>query len=187
MEKIRIAVLVGSARKDSFSRKIAQSIVERMPAKFEMQEIKIGQLPLFNQDYDDEGKTPAKWVVFREEIRRVQGYLFVTPEYNRSVPPVLKNALDVASRPYGQNAWNGKPGAVVSVSPGKPGGFGANHHLRQTLSFLNVYTMQQPELYIGSVTELLDKEGKISSEETGKFIQAAADAFAAWVERFVTA
>ena len=108
-----------------------------------------------------------------------------TPEYNRSVPPVLKNAIDVASRPYGQNLWDGKPGAIVSVSTGKISGFGANHHLRQSMAFLNVFMLQQPEAYVGNVDSILDSDGKISDEGSKKFLQSIADAFAQWVKKFV--
>lgn len=184
MEKKIIGVLVGSSRRDSFSKKIADAISALMPEGFEMKQIDISSLTLFNQDFDDDGKTPAEWMTFREEVKKLDGFLFVTPEYNRSVPPVLKNALDIASRPYGQNVWSGKPGAVISVSPGNIGGFGANHHLRQILTFLDVYTMQQPEAYIGNVTAMLDSEGKVSDERSNAFLQSLADAFGNWVNKF---
>ncbi|EGO64635.1 NADPH-dependent FMN reductase, partial [Acetonema longum] len=145
MANVKIAVIVGSLRKDSFSRKVAKALMSLAPAGLTLEEVDIGQLAMFNQDFDDEGITPAPWTTFRETMKQYTGVLFVTPEYNRSVPPVLKNALDVGSRPYGQSIWNGKPGAVVSVSPGGLSAFGANHHLRQSLVFLNVLTMQQPE------------------------------------------
>jgi chromate reductase, NAD(P)H dehydrogenase (quinone) len=109
--------------------------------------------------------------------------LFVTPEYNRSVPAVLKNALDVGSRPYGKSMWNGKPGAVISVSPGALGGFGANHHLRQTLVFLNIPTMQQPEAYIGNAMNLFDAVGNLAQDSIKEFAAKYMQAFAAWVER----
>lgn len=184
MHTIKIGILVGSLRRDSYSRKIAEHFASFMPEHYEMKMIEIGDLKIFNQDYDDDGTTPDEWIRFRKEVDGMDGFLFVTPEYNRSLPPVLKNALDIASRPYGQNVWSGKPGAVISVSPGKIGGFGANHHLRQVLSFLNVYVMQQPELYIGEAAEVLGEQDQLQ-ERTKKFLQSAAAAFAGWVETFV--
>jgi chromate reductase len=183
MNKIRIGVLVGSARKDSYSRKIAALICDRMPGVFEMRMMDIGSLPMYNQDYDDEGRTPAEWIAFREAVKSLDGVLLVTPEYNRSFPPLLKNALDIASRPYGQNAWNGKPGAIISVSPGKMGAFGASQHLRQVAAFLNILLMQQPEAYIGEAAALFDERGAFKNEGTGKFLADYAAAFAAWVEK----
>ena len=129
------------------------------------------------------GKPPAPWTAFRERVRSFDGYLFVTPEYNRSVPAVLKNALDVGSRPYGQSVWGGKPGAVVSVSPGATGGFGANHHLRQSLVFLDVPAMQQPEAYIGGAAQLFEADGRITNESTREFLTKFMVAFAAWVAK----
>jgi chromate reductase len=183
MRKIRIGVVVGSARKDSHSRKIAALVSARMPGAFEMQMMDIGGLPMYNQDYDDEGRPPVEWSRFREAVRALDGVLLVTPEYNRSFPPLLKNALDIASRPYGRNAWNGKPGAIISVSPGKMGACGANHHLRQVMAFLNILLMQQPEAYIGEAASLVDERGAITNEGTGKFLADFAAAFAAWVEK----
>jgi chromate reductase len=156
MKQKRIAVLVGSLRKASFNRKMAKALISLAPEPQMLEIIEIGGLPLYDQDYDDEGRPPAAWTTFREHIKSFDGFLFVTPEYNRSVPAVLKNALDVGSRPYGKSIWGEKPGAVISVSPGAIGGFGANHHLRQSLVFLNVPTMQQPEAYIGNAANLFD-------------------------------
>lgn len=135
-----------------------------------------------NQDLEDQGREPEAWKAFRSTIKKYDAFLFVTPEYNRSIPAVLKNALDVGSRPYGASVWNGKPGAVISVSPGAIGGFGANHHLRQILTFLNVATMQQPEAYIGSVHTLLDNEGKVANEGTLKFLRLFESAFLKWIQ-----
>lgn len=176
-----VAVLVGSLRKESFSRKIARAVVEIAPPSLKLNVVEIGGLPLYNAD-DDEPSPPAPWTAFRERIRGSDAVLFVTPEYNRSVPGVLKNAIDVGSRPYGKSAWAGKPGAVVSVSPGAIGGFGANHHLRQSLVFLDVPVMQQPEAYIGGVTNLLDAQGRLANEGTREFLRKFAEAFAAWIE-----
>lgn len=180
----KIGVIVGSLRRDSFSKAIAKNVASLMPEDFQAEMIEIGNLPIFNQDFDDDGETPESYKEFRQKIKEMDGFLFVTPEYNRSFPAVIKNALDVASRPYGQNVWGGKPGAIVSVSPGKLSAFGANHHLRQVLTFLNVYTMQQPEAYIGNVDTMLNPDGSVKEEGTVKFLQSIADAFADWVKRF---
>ncbi len=177
----QIAVFVGSLRKGSFSRKTAIALTKLAPASPALDIIEIGQLPLYNQDYDDEGNPPEVWTEFRQRVKSFDGFLFVTPEYNRSVPAVLKNALDVGSRPYGQSVWGGKPGAVVSVSPGTIGGFGANHHLRQSLVFLDVLPLQQPEAYIGGAAQLFDAEGNVTNEATFKFLQDFMAAFADWV------
>lgn len=185
MQTVKIGVLVGSLRRESYSAKIANLLSGWMPDNFEMKKIEIGSLPMFNQDLDDDGATPAEWAHFRQEVQAMDGYLFVTPEYNRSIPPVLKNAMDIASRPYGENAWAGKPGAVVSVSPGRPGAFGANHILRQSMVFLDVYMMQQPEAYIGGVTSMLDDAGNVSGESAEKFLRSIAAGFVKWVERFI--
>jgi len=176
-----IAVLVGSLRKDSFNRKMAHALAELAPPALDLEIVEIGQLPLYNQDAD--ANPPAAWIAFRERIGRADGILFVTPEYNRSVPAALKNAIDVASRPYGKNMWNGKPGAIVSVSPGAVGGFGANHHLRQSFVFLNVLAMAQPEAYIGGADKLFDGEGKLSNPSTREFLGKYMQAFADWVVR----
>jgi chromate reductase, NAD(P)H dehydrogenase (quinone) len=136
-------------------------------------------LPIYNQDGDE--NPPAAWTEFRERIRAADTVLFVTPEHNRSAPAALKNALDVGSRPYGKSAWSGKPGAVVSASPGGIGGFGANHRLRQSLVFLNVPAMAQPEAYIGGADKLFDANGKLVADGTRKFLQEFMQAYAAWI------
>ncbi|MDR2553415.1 MAG: NAD(P)H-dependent oxidoreductase [Treponema sp.] len=181
--KIIIGVAAGSARKESFSRKVAAFVSSRMPGNFETQTLDIEKLPLYNQDYDDEGKAPPEWTAFREKVQSLDGFLFVTPEYNRSFPPLLKNALDIASRPYGKNAWTGKPGALIGVSPGKIGAFGAVQHLRQVLSFLNILLLQQPEAYLGEAVRFLDDRGAVTNQETAQFLENFAAAFASWVER----
>ncbi|MFI4954789.1 MAG: NADPH-dependent FMN reductase [Gammaproteobacteria bacterium] len=178
--KKKIAILVGSLRKESFNRKIAKVLMQLSPPSLDMQIIEIGQLSFYNQDND--ANPPETWTTFRQQINECDGVLFVTPEYNRSVPGVLKNALDIGSRPYGKSVWNGKPGAIVSVSPGAMGGFGANHHLRQSLVFVNVPCMQQPEAYIGEVAKLLDEQGNLTNEGTQKFLSQFMEAFAHWVE-----
>ena len=141
----KIGVLVGSLRKESYSKKVAQALHDLAPESLALENVEIGQLELYNQDFDDEGKTPQSWQVFRNKMKRYDGFIFVTPEYNRSIPAVIKNAIDIGSRPYGQNVFDSKPGAVVSVSPSPIGGFGANHALRQLMVFLNLPMMQQPE------------------------------------------
>ena len=176
-----VVVLVGSLRKESFTRKTAKAIIGLAPAPLKLEIVEIGQLPLYNQDEDS--NPPAAWSAFRARVRKADAVLFVTPEYNRSVPGVLKNAIDVASRPYGESAWNGKPGGVVSVSPGAIGAFGANHHLRQSLVFLNVPAMQQPEAYIGGAAKLFDTSGVLTDDSMREFLKKYIEAFAQWVER----
>lgn len=176
-----IAVFVGSIRKESLTRKVARALIEVAPSSLKLEIIEISQVSNFNQDLED--TPPADWTTLRERIRRADGVLFATPEYNRSVPGVLKNAIDVASRPYGKSAWSGKPGGVVSVSPGALAAFGANHHLRQMLVFLNVPTLQQPEAYVGNAAKLFDGSGKLTSDDTRQFLSKFMVAYAEWVER----
>src|SRR5713226_6501463 len=176
-----VAVFVGSLRKESFSRKMAKALAAIAPASLKLEIVEIGQLPLYNQD--DEANPPAATKAFKARVRKADAVLFVTPEYNRGVPGVLKNAIDVGSRPYGDSAWQGKPGAIVSVSPGAIGAFGANHHLRQSLVFLNVPAMPQPEAYIGGAAKLFDTRGALISDSTREFLQKFLTAFAQWIER----
>lgn len=177
----KIAVLAGSLRKESLNRKMAKVLISMAPESLKCEIIEIGNLPLYNQDLDDSATVPAPWSSFRESVKACDGVLFVTPEYNRSVPGVLKNAIDVGSRPYGKSVWAGKPGAVISVSPGAIGGFGANHHLRQSLVFLDVPAMQAPEAYIGSAGDLFNSNGEVTKEDTRKFLQKFMQAYADWV------
>ena len=177
----KIAVIVGSLRQESFNRKMAHALISLAPASLQLEIIEIGDLPFYNEDLDHEGKIPPAWTKFREQIKSCAGVVFVTPEYNRSVPGVLKNAIDVGSRPYGQSSWSKKPAAVISVSLGAVGGFGANHHLRQSLVFLDMPALQQPEAYISFASNLFHEKGEISNEETAKFLQKYMDAFADWV------
>lgn len=177
----KIAVIVGSLRKDSLNLKMAKILISIAPATLKLELVGIGDLALYNQELDDEGKAPTAWTKFREQVKSCQGVLFVTPEYNRSVPGALKNALDVGSRPYAQNVWNGKPGAVISVSPGAIGGFGATHHLRQILVAVGVPTLAQPEAYIGHAGNLFDANGKIANEDTERFLHKLMAAYATWV------
>jgi chromate reductase len=185
MDPVRdVAVFVGSLRKDSINRKVANALVGLAPPSLKLSIVDIGQLPLYNQDADEQ--PPAAWTAFRERLRAADAVLFVTPEHNRSVPAALKNALDVGSRPYGHSVWNGKPGAVISASPGAIGGFGANHHLRQSLVFLNVPAMQQPEAYLGGADKLFDANGSLTNDRTRSFLQQFMQAYAAWVAAHVT-
>jgi chromate reductase len=176
-----VAVFVGSLRSEAYSRATARALIALAPAGLACAIVEIGDVPFYNQDL--EASPPAAWVALRRRVAAADAVLFVTPEYNRSVPAALKNALDVASRPYGQSAWDGKPGAVVSVSPGAIGGFGANHHLRQSLVFLNVPAMPQPEAYVGGAAALFDAAGAPAREETRAFLRGFMEAFAAWVAR----
>ena len=178
-----VAVIVGSLRKDSFNRKVANALATLSPASLKTEIVEIGALPLYNQDDDVPGKVPPAWQAFRDRLKRADAVVFVTPEYNRSVPGVLKNAIDVGSRPYGQSAWEGRPGAVISVSPGAIGAYGANHHLRQSMVFLNVPMMQQPEAYVGGAANLFDDKGQLTNASTREFLGKFMQAFASWVER----
>jgi chromate reductase, NAD(P)H dehydrogenase (quinone) len=144
---MNVCVLVGSLRKASLNGMLANALMSLAPSSMKLEVVEIGHLPLFNQDLETDA-TPAQWTAFRQRVKAADAVLFVTPEYNRSMPAALKNALDVGSRPYGSSVWDRKPGAIVSCSPSAIGAFGANHHLRQSLVFLNVPTMQQPEAYL---------------------------------------
>lgn len=175
-----VAVLVGSLRKDSINRKVANVLVELAPASLDLKFVEIRDLPLYNEDID--ANPPVAYNAFREQISSSDAVLFVTPEYNRSVPGGLKNAIDVGSRPYGKSAWNGKPGAVITASPGAVGGFGANHNVRQSMVFLNVPCMQQPEAYVGGAGTLFDESGRLA-DKSRDFLQKFIDAYALWVEQ----
>ena len=176
-----VAVLVGSLRKESFNRKMARAMIALAPQPLQMEIVEIGQLPHYNQD--SEAQPPQVYLDFRQRIAKVDAVLFVTPEYNRSVPGVLKNAIDVGSRPSGKSVWDGKPAAVVSVSPGALGAFGAHHHLRQSLVTLNMPAMPKPEAYIGGAGGLFDDKGELTNASTREFLQKFVEAFARWVER----
>lgn len=176
----KVALIVGSLRARSYSRQIANTLINLAPAALTCRIVEIGELTLYNQDLDT--APPAAWTVFRTAIKESDAVLFVTPEYNRSVPGVLKNALDIASRPGGQSVLNGLPAGVVSVTPYKLGAFGANHALRQTFVYLNMPVMQQPEAYISDVGSLLDDSGKPKDGKTSEFLSRFMTAFADWVE-----
>ena len=177
----QIAVIVGSLRKDSINRKLALALQKMAPPTLRLELVEIGALPLYNAD--DDANPPAASATFKAKVAAADAVLFVTPEYNRSVPGVLKNAIDIGSRPYGKSAWDGKPGAVITVSPGAIGGFGANHHLRQSMVFLNMPVLQQPEAYVGGAGDLFDEAGAINKPETKQFMEKILAAFAAWIEK----
>lgn len=183
MKKYKIAVLVGSIRKESYNLKTTKALMSLAPESFSFEMIEIGDLPYFNEDL--EATPPKEWERLRKEILAADGVLFLTPEYNRSVPAVLKNAIDVGSRPYGKNVWNEKPAAIVSVSIGNISGFGANHHLRQSLAFVNAPTMGQPEAYIGGAADLFDEKGNLTNDSTKDFLKSFMVAFEKWVETIV--
>ena len=181
MSQKTVAIVVGSIRKDSFNRQFAEALVKQFPADLKPQFIRIDDLPLYDQD--DDGNAAPPVARLRQEIKAADAVLFMTPEYNRSVPGVLKNAIDVGSRPWGQSVFNGKPAAVVSLSIGAIGGFGANNHLRQSLTFLNMPTLANPEMYVGGAGDMFAEDGSLKKDDTKKFFKSFADAFAAWIEK----
>src|ERR1700760_4681380 len=176
-----IVVIVGSLRKESFSLKIANALAKLAPPSLKLDVTTLHGISFFNQAL--EANPPADWLAFREKLQKSHGVLFVTPEYNRGIPGVLKNAIDVGSRPYGSSVWNGKPAAVVSNSPGAIGGFGAYHHLRQSLVFLNMPTVNQPETYVGGVAGLFDDNGDLKNDQTREFLTGFGQTFADGIEK----
>ena len=181
-ETLDVAVLVGSLRRESLTRRLALALGQIAPPTLKLGLVELGDLPLYNEDL--ERSLPPAWTSFRSRIGRADAVLFATPEYNRSVPGVLKNAIDIGSRPYGQSVWNGKPAAVVSASPGAIGGFGANHHLRQSLVFLNVPTLNQPEAYLGHVDKLVAESGEFTDSSGRKLGTELLAAFEQWIRRW---
>lgn len=173
-----VAVLVGSLRKGSYNLMIAKALAGLAPASLKLTIVEIGNLPFYNED--SEADAPAEWTAFRKQIKAADAVLFITPEYNRSTPATIKNALDVGSRPYGSSVWDGKPGAVISASPGSIGGFGANHHLRQSLVFLNVPALPF-EAYLGGVNKFFDDQGQLNNESTKEFLNKFLKTFEAWI------
>lgn len=180
---VKIGVLVGSLRKESITKKLAANVMDLFPNGYETEFIEIGNLPLYNQDYDDYD-LPVEYVTFRNKMKEIDAFLIVTPEYNRSIPAVLKNAIDIGSRPYSESVWNGKTAAIISQSPSRLSGFGANHHIRQPLVCLNVQVLQQPEAYIGNSLELFDENGKMNNEDIEKYLQPVVDAFVELIKKF---
>ncbi|CAM4158578.1 NADPH-dependent FMN reductase [Jeotgalicoccus halotolerans] len=178
----KVGIIVGSTRKESFSRKIAENVAPLFPSDYEPEFIDIANLPLYNQDYDED--SPEEYTAFRKQVREMDAILFVTPEHNRSVSAALKNALDTGSRPYGESVWDMKPAAIISQSISNLSGFGANHHLRQSLVFLNMPVVQQPEVYLANSQNLLDENDKITNEDTIQFLQTFVDAFVELIKRY---
>lgn len=180
----KIGVIVGSLRKGSYNRIVAEYLKKQLEADYTVEIIEIKNLSLFNPDLDTES-APEEWTSFRSAVGKADAILIVTPEYNRSFPAVIKNALDIGSRPYENNAWSGKPAALVSVSPGKMGGFASNNHLRQVLTFLNMFVMPQPEAYIGEIEKNLDENHAIIKDERlQSFLSHIAAEFSLWIKRF---
>jgi chromate reductase, NAD(P)H dehydrogenase (quinone) len=179
----KIAILVGSLRKDSINRKIARSICALRDDNLDCSMVDIGDLPLYNQEYDGSPNEPEQYARFRDEVRSADGVLFVSPEYNRGMPGVLKNAIDVGSRPYGQSVWDKKPAAIVTASPGSIGGFGSNHQIRQSCVFLNMPVMQQPEAYLGHVSDdSFDESGCLKEGPLKGLVTTLAHSFHDWVD-----
>lgn len=183
MSSLQIAVLIGSLREASYSRAVALAVRDRAPQGLALNHCDISELPHYNSDLDG-AEPPAAWQRFRSEITRSDAVLFITPEYNRSIPGALKNALDVGSRPAGQSVWKGKPAAIISVSAGPLGGFGANHHLRQPLVVLNMPVMPQPELYLGRIADVLGTDGQVKSDAVDGLLRDFVDHFTTWVTTF---
>lgn len=181
----RVGVIVGSLRKGAHTRMLARALPELTPPSLQLVDISIGELPLYN--YDLETKTPPPaWTAFRTAVKSTNAILFVTPEYNRSMPGAVKNAMDVGSRPWGDSAWSGKPAGVISLTPGALGAMAANHHLRQVLMAVNLAAMPYPEAYIPGAEKLFDESGRLTSDSTRTFLQEFMEAFATWVARFQT-
>lgn len=178
----KIAVLVGSLRKESFNRKIANELIRLASDNLQLEIVEIGNLPLYNEDLDE--NPPQEWTDFRGVIKNSDGVLIVSPEYNRTVPGALKNAVDVGSRPYGSSVWPGKPGGVITSSVSSLGGLAANHHIRQAFVFVDVPLMQQPEAYIGNASKIWKEDGSTLVEDTEKFLKSWIDAYDQWVEKF---
>jgi chromate reductase len=180
MSQTTIAVLVGSLRRDSFNRRLAVALSRLAPADVEFKFLEIGDLPHYNQD--DDGNQAAPVLRLKSEIKAAQGLLFVTPEYNRSVPGVLKNAIDHASRPYGKSAFAGKPAGVIGTTPGALGTALAQQHLRNILAYLDMPTLGQPEVYLQVTKDMFDADGRLAKADTEKFLRGWMDAFVAWVK-----
>ena len=182
MDPIRVLAFAGSLRHASYNKGLIRAAVSLAPTSMTLEIFDISGIPLYNQDVEDTGE-PEAVVTFKQAIAGADALLVATPEYNHGVPGVLKNAIDVGSRPYGDSAWSGKPGAVISVSPGAIGAFGANHHLRQSLVFLDVPAMPQPEAYIGRAAKLFDASGALIDDSTRDLLKKFLDAFAQWIEK----
>jgi len=176
-----VVAIVGSLRTASLNRKMTNALREAAAGSLAIDEVAIGDLALYNEELEQD--VPAPWTAFRNRVRRADAVLFATPEYNRSVPGLLKNAIDVGSRPYGKSVFSRKPAAIVSVTGGALGAFGANHHLRQSLVFLDMPTLQQPEMYIGGAGKMFDEEGRLVYDDIRPLLKKFVDAFTAWIEK----
>lgn len=185
MTAVKVAVLIGSLRKESLNRKLANAVERLVPPELSFEHVRIDNLPLYNQDFDSDYPPLCKQL--KERIKAADAVLFVTPEYNRSIPGVLKNAIDIASRPYGTNAFAGKPGAVIGVSVAATGTAMAQQHLRNVLAYLDMSVMGQPEVFIKFSDGLIDNDGNIGVESTKKFLQSFVDRYVAWVHRHIDA
>ena len=179
-QQYEIAIIVGSLRKESHTKKVAQALVANGPPSFKCTFLEIGDLPLYNEDLET-ANPPAPWTRFRGEVSKADAVLFFTPEYNRSLSGCIKNAIDVGSRPAGKNVFAGKPAGVVSVTPYNLGAFGANHILRQSLVYLNMPVMQQPEAYFSNAGNLLNADGSVKTEETKKIFTTFMKSFEKWI------
>ncbi len=179
-----VGVFVGSLRKESWNRKVAHALIAVAPASLSLSFAEIGELPLYNQDLETDSP-PKPWADFRQRIRSLDALLFVTPEYNRGLPAVMKNAVDVGSRPYGKSVWDKKPAGVVSVTPGALGAMAAQHQLRQSLVAVGAAAMPLPEMYIANVSTLLGSDGALTNEKTREFFTAYMKALAEWIERLL--
>lgn len=180
---MKIGILVGSLRKESYTKKLVKAIISHLPEDWDMEFLQIGDLPLYNEEFD-EGNPPEEYVRFRNEAKACDAYIFATPEYNRSVPAVIKNAFDVGSRPQGDIVWVKKPAAIFSASPGQIGGFAANQHLRQSMSMFPLALMKLPEVYVSRVADIMDEEGNITNDDTREFLQSIAESFEKHVNTF---
>lgn len=180
----KIGLIAGSLRKESFSKKVAQNVMDMVPEGFECRLISLDDLPVYNQDFDDHGPVPERYQSFRKELAELDGIIVVTPEHNRTMPAVLKNAIDIGSRPKGSNSWAGLTGLVISNSPGNISGFAAHHHVRQSLGCLGVAIVPQPEVYLAGIAKALNEDGELIDDSMKRFLQKAVDAFVEWTNRF---
>lgn len=180
-DQLNIGIVIGSLRKGAFSRMAAKALIELAPPTLNLHIVEILDLTLFNQDLEE--TPPLSWVEFRDAIRPLDAVIFVAPEYNRSMPAPLKNAVDIGSRPPGQSVWDGKPAAVLSTSPGALGGISSNNHLHQTLAAVNMFTMAQPNVSLGSISKSFDEGGNLTDERTRKYLASFLDSFEKWIQR----
>jgi chromate reductase, NAD(P)H dehydrogenase (quinone) len=181
MGKTKVAVFIGSLRKDSFNRRLAKAVEQLAPADFEFSHVRLDNLPLYNQDFD--AAYPPEPARLKRDVEAADALLFVTPEYNRSIPGVLKNAIDIASRPWGTNSFAGKPAGVLGISVGAIGTAIAQQHLRNVLAYLDVPTLAQPEVFVQMKEGLIDADGGVGNDETRKFLQGYVDRYVAWVSK----